>query len=304
MASPIGRLVLAVTEMRPVRALFTRTRPGRALAMRFVAGETLGDAIEVSRRLNASGASVSLDHLGEHVADPRQAEDARAGYLTALDRIAGEEIDGNISVKLTQLGLGIDDALAAQSLGALAAHAAELGRSVTVDMEESRYTEATVAVFEKVQAEHGNLGLALQSYLRRSEADMQRVLAAGGHLRICKGAYAEPLEVAYQAKSEVDASFDRMTRAAMESPAVVPAIATHDQARITLALDLAESRSHPWEFQMLYGVRTKLQSRLLADGFPLRIYVPYGAAWYPYLTRRIAERPANLWFFLRAVVGR
>jgi proline dehydrogenase len=144
----------------------------------------------------------------------------------------------------------------------------------------------------------------LQSYLRRSEKDLDRVIAAGGHVRICKGAYAEDSHSAYQNKSDVNAAFDRMTRVAMDCREIYPAIATHDEARIRLALDEAEWRKGPWEFQLLYGVRTKLQARLLADGFPVRIYVPYGAAWYPYLTRRIAERPANLWFFVRAVFGR
>ena len=304
MASRFGRLLLAVTELSAVRSIVTGTRPGRALSSRFVAGETLDQAIEVARLLNAKNASVSLDHLGEHVADRATAEAAREGYLRALDRIAAEEIDGNISIKLTQLGLGADDDLAAASVSTLASRAAALDRTVTIDMEESRYTEQTIAIFEKTQAQHGNVGIAIQSYLRRSTDDLERVVAAGGHVRICKGAYAEDPDAAFQSKADVDAAFDHMTRRAMDSEALYPAIATHDEARIRVALDEAEWRREPWEFQLLYGVRTRLQGRLLADGFPLRVYVPYGAAWYPYLTRRIAERPANLLFFLRALFGR
>ena len=279
MTSKLGRVVLAVTERSPVRRVFTKTKPGRSLSTRFVAGETLDDAVAVARQLNAAGATVSLDHLGEHVTDLAQATEARNDYLAALDRLALEDLDGNISVKLTQLGLGTDDDLAAASLAALAERAAALGRSVTVDMEESIYTEATVTLFEKTQAEFGNLGVALQSYLHRTPDDLDRVIAAGGHVRICKGAYAEPGEIALQAGSDVDSAFDEMTRVSMAAEGIIPAIATHDEDRMDVAKDLAAAREGPWEFQMLYGVRNKLQGELLAGGYPLRVYVPYGASF-------------------------
>lgn len=304
MTSALGRTVLTVTGQPSIRKIFTETRPGRALSTRFVAGESIADAVAIARELNARGAQVSLDHLGEHVADRTQAERARDDYLACLDRIGVEGIDGNISVKLTQLGLGTDNDLAVESLAALAARAAEVGSSVSVDMEESAHTEATVSMFEKVQASYGNLGLALQAYLRRTPRDLDRVIAAGGHVRLCKGAYAEPPDLAYQTKAEVDAAFDRLTRLLMGNERVYPAIATHDDARISIAAELGSSRDRGWEFQMLYGVRPNLQEQLLADGHKLRIYVPYGSAWYPYLTRRLAERPANLWFFLRAAATR
>jgi proline dehydrogenase len=296
--------VLAITEQRPVRKVFTDTRPGRALSTRFVAGETMDDAVAAAQGLNQLGARVSLDHLGEHVTDTTQAESARDDYLACLDRIGVEGIDGNISVKLTQLGLGTDDGLAAESLGALAARAREVGTSVSVDMEESALTEATVTMFEQVQANHGNLGLAVQAYLRRTPRDLDRIIAAGGHVRLCKGAYAEPPDLAYQSRAEVNAAFDRLTRLVMGNRRIYAAIATHDDERIALATALGRSRTKGWEFQMLYGVRTKLQEELLATGHKLRVYVPYGSAWYPYLTRRLAERPANLWFFLRAAASR
>jgi len=304
MTTALGRAVLAFTGHRRVRKVFTETKAGRSVSTRFVAGESIDDAIRVARELNDAGASVSLDHLGEHVADRSQVEGARDDYLACLDRIAQADVEGNISVKLTQLGLGTDDDLAAASLAMLAARAAEVGRSVTIDMEESAHTEATIRMFEKAQAEHGNLGVAVQAYLRRTPADLERLEAAGGHVRLCKGAYAEPAAIAVQTSAEVNAAFDGLLGRLMASDTLIPAIATHDHTRIGLAQLLGPNRDGPWEFQMLYGVRPKLQSELLRGGYKLRIYVPYGEAWYPYLTRRMAERPANLWFFLRALVRR
>lgn len=304
MVGLVGRALLAVTERGPVRRLFTETRPGRALSTRFVAGETLEDAAAVARTLNESGARVSLDHVGEHVTDLGQARLARDDYLACLDRIAEDGLDANISVKLTQLGLGIDDDLVVESLDSLAVRAGEIGTTVTVDMEESRYTDATIAGYETVQRRHGNVGIAVQSCLRRTRDDLDRIVPLGGHVRLCKGAYAEPPEVAYQARSEINESYDRLLRLLMSVETIRPAIASHDEARIALALELADSRIEYFECQMLYGVRQRLQSRLLDEDVRLRIYVPYGVAWYPYLTRRLAERPANLWFFLRALVGR
>ena len=164
--------------------------------------------------------------------------------------------------------------------------------------------EKTVTAFEMVQARHGNVGIAVQSYLYRTPFDLDRIVARGGHVRLCKGAYAEPVEVAYQNTGRVDGAFDSLTTRLMAAPGIMPAIATHDTERIELTKRLSERRTEPWEFQMLYGVRTALQRSLIDNGYPLRVYVPYGTAWYPYLTRRMAERPANLAFFLRAAFGR
>jgi proline dehydrogenase len=300
----VGRSVLAVTNRSTVRRIFAQSGAGRRLSLRFVAGETLDDAVDAARSLNASGARVSLDHLGEHVSDAASAKLARDDYLECLDRINREGIDANIAVKLTQLGLGLDDELAVESLGVLAARAADVGTTVTIDMEESVLVEPTVAAFETVQGRYGNVGIAVQSYLYRTPADLDRIVVRGGHVRLCKGAYAEPPEIAYQDLDRVDAAFDTLTRRLMATPSIAPAIATHDVERIELAKRLAVGRTNPWEFQMLYGVRTALQQSLIEDGYPLRVYVPYGSAWYPYLTRRIAERPANLMFFLRAAAAR
>jgi proline dehydrogenase len=300
----VGRSLLAVTNRTTVRKIFSESRTGRRLSLRFVAGETLDDAAEAARALNASGARVSLDHLGEHVTNAGAAEQARDDYLECLERITEEGLDANISVKLTQLGLGFDYEFAVESLGALAARAAACGTTVTIDMEESELVEPTVSAFEAVQERSGNLGVAVQSYLYRTPADLDRIVVHGGHVRLCKGAYAEPAEVAHQDADRVDAAFDALTRRLMATPAVAPALATHDADRIELAKRLAVGRTDPWEFQMLYGVRTNLQRALIEDGYPLRVYVPYGTAWYPYLTRRMAERPANLMFFLRAAASR
>jgi proline dehydrogenase len=298
------RLVLAITRWRWVRWLFTRTGVGRRVALRFVAGESLDEAVQAARRINEAGMTVSLDHLGEHVHDRGAAEAARDDYLACLDRIAAEGLDANISIKLTQLGMGLDDALCAASLDALAVRAAAHGLTVTIDMEESAHTETTVAMYERVQRDHGNLGLALQAYLRRTPEDLQRVAPLGGHIRMCKGAYDEPEELAFQSRDEVDEAFDDLCRELMEQNDAKPAIASHDDRRIDHAVGLAESRTAPWEVQMLFGIREPLQRELVAAGTPLRVYIPYGDAWYPYLTRRIAERPANLWFFVRALFSR
>jgi proline dehydrogenase len=301
--SLLSRLILRVTGWEWVRGIFTR-RFGRRVAMRFVAGETLDDAVAATRRLTAQGFTVSLDHLGEHVTTHDEAVRARDDYLDCIKTIASEGLDANVSVKLSQLGLGLDDGLAADSLDALAAAAADAGTTVTVDMEESDVTAPTIGLYEAAQRRHGNLGLAVQAYLHRTPADLERLVPLGGHIRLCKGAYDEPGDVALQSKAEVDRAFDRLAAALMAEDRMKPAIATHDEARITPVAALAAKRGGPFEFQMLYGVRGKLQARLVAAGHPLRVYVPYGDSWYPYLTRRIAERPANLWFFVRALLGR
>jgi proline dehydrogenase len=301
---PFVRIVLAIARWRWVRWVFTRTRLGRRVALRFVAGEGLDDAAAAARHLNAVGMRVSLDHLGEHVTDRRSAEDARDAYLACLDRIAGDGLDANISIKLTQLGLGLDSDLCVASLDALAERAAALGLTVTIDMEESTHTGATLRMFRAAQRAHGNVGVAVQAYLHRTPADLESILHLGGHVRLCKGAYDEPEEVAFRQRGDVDAAFDRLLATLMTAEATMPAVATHDDARIAAALDMAARRSGPWELQMLYGVRVRLQRELVAAGHPLRVYVPYGDSWYPYLTRRLAERPANLWFFIRAVFGR
>lgn len=287
----------------PVEKLFTSTRPGRAVAERFVAGDTLDSAVTVAHTLNELGFTVSLDLLGEEVIDVDSAGAALAEYLSCLDRIESEGLDANISIKPTQLGLAIEESLAREAVIRLGRRAAEVGTTVTIDMEDSRYTEATVRLFALGQAETANFGVALQSYLKRTPEDLERLIPLGGHIRLCKGAYLEPAEVAIQSKSIVDAAFEQQMKRLMAADETIPAIATHDSRLLDVARDLATDRAAPYEFQMLYGVRVDVQRELVAGGFPLRIYLPFGSQWYPYLTRRLAERPSNAWFLARAVLS-
>lgn len=281
----------------------TSTRPGRALARRFVAGDTLDDAVAAARELNSSGLAVSLDHLGEEVHDSASAMQATEEYLESLDRIADEDLDSNISVKPTQLGLAIDEGLAMESIDLLARRAKKVGTSVTIDMEDSRYTDSTVRLYENAQAEHGNLGIAIQAYLHRTPQDLARLIPLGGHIRLCKGAYVESEEVALTSNPEINAAFTEQMRTLMASEETKPAIATHDMSLLDLARGLAIERNHPFEFQMLYGVRRESQKQLVTEGYPVRVYLPFGSQWYPYLTRRLAERPSNAWFLVRAAFG-
>jgi proline dehydrogenase len=253
--------------------------------------------------LNANGFLVSLDLLGEEVHDADSAVAARDEYLDGLDQIAKRSLQANISIKLTQLGLTIDEGLTVDLLDSLAGRAFEMKTTVTIDMEDSRYTDATVRIYEKAQARHGNLGVALQAYLHRTPADLGRLTPLGGHIRLCKGAYVEEPDVALTSKGDVDRAYAAQLRSLMAHEEVRPAVATHDLDLVNLTRDLAGDRTESFEFQMLYGVRTSLQKELIAEGYPLRVYLPFGSQWYPYLTRRLAERPSNAWFFVRSVFG-
>lgn len=300
----IRSAVLAVTNRSVTRKLITDTKAGKAVAHRFVAGTELDEAVAVAKELNSTGLRVSLDYLGEHVTSIDEATAATDSYVACIERIGSEGLDANVSIKLTQLGMGLDDAVAALNLNRIAVAALDAGTTVTVDMEESEHTETTIALFEAAQKAHGNLGIAIQSYLRRSPEDIERITPLGGHIRLCKGAYAEAAEIAHQDSTHVDGAYDHLTGVLMANPDIKPAIATHDDDRIACALRHAEQRSGYWEFQMLYGVRRDRQIELVEQGHNMRVYVPYGEAWYPYLTRRMAERPANMTFFMRALVGK
>jgi proline dehydrogenase len=296
-------MVVALTEAGPVERTITGTRPGKALARRFVAGDTLDDGVAAARRLNEEGFLVSLDLLGEECFDRATAFSARDEYLEGLDRIGEVPLRANISIKLTQLGLAFDESLAIDLLDSLAERAAALSTTVTIDMEDSRYTEATVGIYEKAQSLHGNLGLAIQAYLHRTPADLRRLMPLGGHVRLCKGAYLEEPEVALTSPGDVDRAFAQLLGDLMRFDGVRPAIATHDGDLIDLTLELCKQRTAAFEFQMLYGVRTALQRELADAGHTVRVYLPFGSQWYPYLTRRLAERPSNAWFFVRSVFG-
>jgi proline dehydrogenase len=301
--SVFSKAVMAITEAGPVERTITGSRPGKALARRFVAGDTLDEAVSVARKLNVEGLLVSLDLLGEEVHDRSSALSARDEYLAGLERIGSESLQANISVKLTQLGLAIDEGLAIELLDDLAEGAHRVSTTVTIDMEDSRYTEATVRIYEKAQTQHRNLGLAVQAYLHRTPSDLERLMPLGGHIRLCKGAYVEEPDVALTSKNEVDRAYASQLRTLMGFETLRPAVATHDLHLVNLARELARDRRHPFEFQMLYGVRSALQRELVAAGFLLRVYLPFGSQWYPYLTRRLAERPSNAWVFVRSVFG-
>ncbi len=296
--------MLAVTNRTATRKLITDTRAGKAVAHRFVAGNLLSEAVAAAVALNRDGLKVSMDYLGEHVSTSPEAAIATESYIECIEQIGENGLDANVSVKLTQLGMGFDEGLAAANLDRISVAALGVGTTVTVDMEESEHTETTISLYESAQKSHGNLGIAIQSYLHRSPDDIERIVSLGGHIRLCKGAYAEPASIAHQSSAAVDGAYDYLSSILMANDEVKPAIATHDDARIENVLRHADKRSGPWEFQMLYGVRRDRQVELAGLGHAMRVYVPYGEAWYPYLTRRMAERPANVAFFLRAMVGK
>jgi proline dehydrogenase len=277
------------------------------VSRRFVAGETLDEAIAVVRDLNARGMDVTLDHLGESVEREDQALQATDDYIKILERLDGEaEVKASISIKPTQVGLSIDPAFCCQNLRRVAEAARDCGNFVRMDMESSDYTEATLDMFYELFAEFKDLGAVIQSYLRRSEADVEKLASLAAPVRLCKGAYSEPDQLAFQKKEEVNDSFIRLLEILMDSEAPL-AVASHDGLMIDAAKRLMKSnpgRKAPVEFQMLYGIRRDLQAQLVDEGYGMRVYVPYGNEWYPYFMRRMAERPANLLFVLRAMKGK
>ena len=273
----------------------------RRVAQRFVAGETLDDAIAAARTLNAAGFPVSLDLLGENVLDRDGAVRAAETYLSMFDRIAAENLDGNISLKFTQLGLDLDPGLCEASLLRIADCAAARRNFVRVDMEGSPYTQRTVDLVRRVRARKEAVGTVIQAYLFRSEQDVRDLITAGCRVRLVKGAYKEPAEIAFPAKSDVDANFVSLMKILLPS-GIYHAIATHDPRMILATKEFAAAQGigkDKFEFQMLYGIRTDLQRGLLKEGYRVRVYIPFGTDWYPYFMRRLAERPANLTFFLR-----
>lgn len=276
------------------------------VAHRFVAGRTLDDAIEVARRLNGDGFLVALDHLGEAVTDEAEAERAAGVYRDVLDRVEAERLGCSISVKPTQMGVDRSFDLARELIAGLAERAASAGTHVTLDMESSTHTRVTIdLVLDLRKAGHHNVGCAVQSMLFRTTADVDALVASGASLRLCKGAYAEPPELAHQARVAVAVNYVRVADQLLRGPGM-PRFATHDARLVRRLVALADQHRRGTgerEWQMLYGVREALQRELVAAGEQVRIYVPFGDQWYPYLTRRMAERPANLALFLRALVS-
>ena len=297
-------VVLGVANRKFVRSAVTGG-VGRRVALRFVAGEDLDRAIAVIRTLNAGGPAVSIDCLGENVQELVQAKVAASVYDAALDRIGREGLRANVSVKLTQLGLDIDPEAAMANASEIVARADGIASSVTLDMEDHRYTDRTIDACLALERRFpGRTGLAIQAYLRRTPEDLERVIAAGVHVRLCKGAYKESRAIAFRRRAQVDDAYARLATRLLSSDAFAM-IATHDDALIDHAIsEVVRLRRAPgtFEFQMLYGVRRELQRSLVERGYGLRVYVPFGGQWYPYLMRRIAERPANVRFFAEALL--
>lgn len=275
-------------------------------ATRFVAGEDRTTAIAAARGLNARGVAVSLDLLGENVKEPEEAASARDAYVDLLQGIAESGVDSNISIKLTMLGLDISPRIAEENLRMILEAAEARGNWVRIDMEGSPYTQLTLEIFQRIWESHRNVGVVLQSMLRRTAADVERLIAMEASVRLVKGAYREPAPLAFQTKVEVDRAFDRLAERLLDD-GNEPAIATHDDARIRHALEHAERRGisqERYEFQMLYGIRETTQVAMVERGHRMRVYVPYGERWFPYFARRLRERRENVTFVLRNLLRR
>ena len=304
---------LALSRSRYLQRQTVQNPLMRRMARRFVAGETLAEGIAATRALVEAGRWVALDHLGENVTNPDQARAAAAAYLEALDELEKAALtEGGrttVSIKLSQMGLSLDPELAFAHAARIADRAHQAGTWLEIDMEDSPTVDATLQIYRRLKGTYPHVRLCLQAYLYRTWEDYRSLLDLAPSIRLVKGAYKEPAEVAYPKKAEVNASFLRLSEAMLSDEAlekgVYPAFATHDEDLIRRILTVAESRQVPrdrYEFQLLYGVRRDLQEELVQAGYRVRIYVPYGAEWYPYFMRRLAERPANVLFLARALL--
>jgi proline dehydrogenase len=293
------------------RGITMKLPVARKTARRFVAGEELSEAVAAAKVLNDKGMLVSLDLLGENVFSEADAQRAKQGYLELLDAIDKNKLNSSISIKLTQLGLDISEELATNNMRDLLRRAKAIGQEVTIDMESTQYTDVTLRVFRTLMKEFDNIGTVIQAYLYRSEADMHQLSADGATIRLCKGAYKEPPEHAYPEKADVDANYVKLMQLFMaeknRQKGAYLQVATHDPKMVAATEKFVKENNIPnnqFEFQMLYGIRTALQDELAQKGYQVRIYVPYGNQWYPYFMRRLAERPANVWFFAKSLFSR
>jgi len=297
---------ISLSESRRLRGMAERSALGRRLSSRFVAGTQVEDALRVTQTVNQKGLSVSVDNLGENVTNAEEARASAQLYHQMLDEISKRQLNANVSLKLTHMGLDVDEKLARDLVTGLVAKAAAMNprNFVRVDMEGSPYTQRTldfVHELHRMPGHAGAVGAVIQSYMRRAEKDVEDLLADRIRIRLCKGAYKEPEEIAFQKKSEVDASYVRLMKVLMKS-GVYHGLATHDEAIINQAKAFATQENVPrdaFEFQMLYGIRRDLQRRLVREGWHMRVYIPFGTEWYPYFMRRLAERPANVFFIAR-----
>jgi proline dehydrogenase len=301
-------VILAAAGSSQVERLVESVPLSRNMVSRFVAGTTTDDALRVARELTGDGLAVTLDYLGEDTTTPEQAEASRDEYVAMLDALAAAELTpaAEVSLKLSALGQVFDEKLAEEHARAICAKASEAGTTVTLDMEDHTTTDSTLEILARLRVDFPTVGVALQAYLRRTEADCRELGVPGSRIRLCKGAYNEPESVAYQSRLDVDKSYVRCMNILM-SGAGYPMVASHDPRLVAIAEDRAKWFDHSadeFEFQMLYGVRPEEQLRLVQAGYTVRVYVPYGTQWYGYLMRRLAERPANLAFFAKALRSR
>jgi proline dehydrogenase len=296
-------VLLFLARREGLKDFATRLRPFRKMTERFVAGENLEEAVEAIRHLNEIGCTASFDHLNESVSSREETEGEVREYRRILAAIDETGIRSNVSIKLTQFGLEIDPELAYRNARAVVEEAARRGNFVRIDMEGSAVTQVTIDIFKRLRAEFGldDVGIVLQSYLRRTYEDAQELVKIPARIRICKGAYSEPPEVAFPDKKDVDENYVRVMQLLLSS-GVYHGIATHDEKMVAATREYAKRQGigpEAFEFQMLYGVRRDLQEKLVREGYRVRVYVPYGRHWYPYFMRRLAERPANVWFILK-----
>ena len=299
-------LFISLSESRSLRTFAERSSIGQRLSSRFVAGTEVEDALRAARAVNQAGMSVSIDNLGENVTKAEEARSSAQLYHQLLDQIAVRKLDANISLKLTHMGLDVDEALAHELASGLVAKAATMipPNFVRVDMEGSPYTQRTLDFVDELHRQpenQGRVGAVIQSYMRRAASDIEKLLDEGIRIRLCKGAYKEPPEIAFQKKSEVDANYVKLMKILMKS-GIYHGLATHDERIINQAKAFATKNRisrDAFEFQMLYGIRRDLQQGLVREGWRMRVYIPFGAEWYPYLMRRLAERPANALFIAR-----
>lgn len=295
-----------LSENRSLRNFAERSAVGRRVSGRFVAGTEISDAVRVTQAVNRAGMAVSIDNLGENVTNPDEARHSAQLYHQILDAIEANKLNANISLKLTHMGLDVDEALARGLVGKLVARAATMNPPgfVRVDMEGSPYTQRTldfVHELHKMPGHENSVGTVIQAYLKRSESDVEKLLADGIRIRLCKGAYKEPASIAFESKADVDANFIKLMKMLMKS-GIYHGIASHDENIIRDGKAFATREKIPpdaFEFQMLYGIRRDLQQSLVREGWRVRVYVPFGTEWYPYFMRRLGERPANLFFVVR-----
>lgn len=305
---PLRSLILAAADNDVIRRVVATAPGSRQIVARFVAGESVADALEVVHTITADGRRATLDYLGEYTSDPELAERTVRTYLRLLDELAERRLAESVevSVKLSALTVDGDEVLASRNLGLICEAAADCGTTVTVDMEDHTTTDATLDTLAELRRDHPTTGVAIQAQLHRSVDDCARLATPGSRVRLCKGAYAEPDEIAHTERHEVDLAFVRCLKVLMQGEGY-PMVATHDPRLIRISLDIARQSGRgpdDFEFQMLYGVRPEEQQRLADQGHRVRVYVPYGADWYRYLVRRMAEKPANLGLFVRSLTSR